>query len=152
MFLFSAKSLMPSSRCPNFVCMLYFIGEVTTWWLEGGSGSDIHRLVRPTVDTLVVPHLSDSASQGSGVTSDSGSDLIGRTTSLHMISRTRSNSIRSYNSSDIKSSYIFRRAESFRHKIKSESLCPSQVRQFAWNSRPQRVMTSLSLIHSLLIT
>lgn len=92
---------------------------------------DSNRHARLMVDTLTVPYSSDATSRSSSLTSESASDLIRRTTSNHMIARTRSNSIKSFNSSDIKTSYIFKRADSFRHKIKSESLCPQQSWQLS---------------------
>lgn len=99
-----------------------------TWWLQSSSGADQGRQVKMGTDMLAIPHSADFLSHQSGDSSPLTGNLIQRTSSAQMI-RTRSNSIKSYNSSDIKSSYVFRRADSFRHKLKSESLCQPPVRQ-----------------------
>ncbi|XP_067936689.1 receptor-type guanylate cyclase Gyc76C-like [Watersipora subatra] len=96
-------------------------GEVTTWWLESSvvlPQRDNSKPALAPLDSLPLPITSDK--RVSTVSSDF--DML----IMPELSRSRSNSIKSQNSSS-KSSQVFQRAGSFRHKIKCDSLSSYQI-------------------------
>lgn len=107
------------------------IGEVTTWWLEGTKVINTNRPEQSMLQNsmnmdsyLHVPGSSDTiSSRHSSVTSDYGVDLLKLPTMS--ICRPRSNSIKSYSS--IRSATAFKRAGSFRQRIKHTSLSTPYV-------------------------
>lgn len=102
--------------------VLLRIGEMLTWWLLSTAAPQIplcranSQQLGITVDTLHVPGASD----------DGQHSPVSDVDPLVKQSRSRSNSVKSHNSSS-KSAQVFQRAGSFRHKIKSDSLSSTHV-------------------------
>lgn len=120
------------------VLFLFCSGDVETWWLTSTvtplpSHSEEHMpLQYLTVglqpDTLHVPGSIGSSAGNSedGRQSSAASSELDLLLKLPTLSRTRSNSVKSYTSSS-KSAQVFQRAGSFRHKIKCDSLSAQQI-------------------------
>lgn len=95
-------------------------GEMMTWWLTSTTAKipcrrDYSQQLNVITDTLLLP----------------GEKRLSTVSDLDLLktpqpSRSRSNSVRSQNSSS-KSAQVFQRAGSFRHKIKSDSLSSTHV-------------------------